>query len=183
MAKRLYRGGEDARRSNPIYSGLMIGVLVGLIFAIGVALWVRSSNPFKSPDPIPQAATTGSPQSAPPEPEPAPNYDFYKVLPGDTPTAPPEAEPVIVPNPPRYYLQAGAFQDADDADNLKAELALLGIEAQIQTGVVADQGVLHRVRIGPFTAMDAVNSTRSVLMQNNIEADLVKESPTPSETP
>ena len=181
MAKRLYRGGADARRSNPIYSGLMIGVLVGLIFAIGVALWVRSSNPFKSPDKIPQATTAGPPQSAPPEP--APNYDFYKVLPGDTPATPPEQVPIKVPNPPRYYLQAGAFQDADDADNVKAELALLGIEAKIQTCVVADKGVLHRVRIGPFTAMDAVNSTRSVLVQNNIEADLVKEPPTPSETP
>lgn len=179
MAKRLYRGGEDARRGNPVFSGLMIGLIVGLVLAIAVALWVRGSNPFKSPDKIPQTSEN-QPQSAPPEPEPAPTYDFYKVLPGDTPTAPPEPVPSPAPVKSQYYLQAGAFQNADDADNLKAQLALLGVEAQIQTGVVADKGVMHRVRIGPFSAMDAVNSTRALLVQNNIDVDLVKESPHPT---
>lgn len=180
MRKRLYRGGEDSRRGNPILSGLMIGLMVGLVMAIIVFLWVKSSNPFRSSDKIPSQSSTVSPApDAPPEPAPAPAYDFYKVLPGDTPTAPPDPLPTKKPDHPRYYLQAGAFQNADDADNLKAQLALLGIEAQIQTGVVADKGVLHRVRIGPFAAMDAVNSTRSLLVQNNIDADLVKEPPTP----
>lgn len=181
MAKRLYRGGEDARRGNPIFSGLVIGLIVGLVLAIAVALWVRGSNPFKSPDKVTQTPEN-PPQSAPPEPEPAPTYDFYKVLPGDTPTAPPEPAPSPPPVKSKYYLQAGAFQNADDADNLKAQLALLGVEAQIQTSVVADKGVMHRVRIGPFTAMDAVNSTRALLVQNNIDADLVKESPITQET-
>lgn len=182
MAKRLYRGGEDARRGNPVFSGLMIGLIVGLVLAIAVALWVKGSNPFKSADKVTQAPEN-LPQSAPPEPEPAPTYDFYKVLPADTPAAP--LDPVPSPPPPaksNYYLQAGAFQHADDADNLKAQLALLGVEAQIQTSVVADKGVMHRVRIGPFAAMDAVNSTRALLTQNNIDADLVKEPPPTMET-
>ena len=178
MAKRLYRGGEDARHGSPVFSGLMIGLIVGLVLAIAVALWVRGSNPFKSPDKITQTPVN-QPQSAPPEPEPAPTYDFYKVLPGDTPTAPPEPAPRPPSVKAKYYLQAGAFQNADDADNVKAQLALLGIEAQIQTSVIADKGVIHRVRIGPFTAMDTVNSTRALLVQNNIDADLVKESPHP----
>ena len=181
MAKRLYRGGEDARRGNPVFSGLMIGLIVGLVLAIAVALWVRGSDPFKSADKIVHPPAN-QPQSAPPEPEPAPTYDFYKVLPGDTPTAPPEPAPSPPPVKANYYLQAGAFQNADDADNVKAQLALLGIEAQIQTSVIADKGVIHRVRIGPFTAMDAVNSTRALLVQNNIDAELVKESPHPQET-
>ena len=183
MAKRIYRGREDARRGSPVFSGLMIGLIVGLVFAILVALWVKSTNPFKSADKTTASTPAVNPaQSAPPEPETAPSYDFYKVLPGDTPTAPPE--PVAVKPPPRlrYYLQAGAFQNADDADNLKAQLALLGIEAQIQTGATTAKGVIHRVRIGPFTAMAAVNSTRELLVQNNIDASLVKEPPTPQET-
>jgi cell division protein FtsN len=110
-------------------------------------------------------------------PEAAPSFDFYKVLPG-------EPQPVLPPAPaasaPLLYLQAGAFQSPADADNLKASLALLGIEASIQTGEVADKGIFHRVRIGPMDGMDEVERTRAVLTQNNIPAVLVKE-PHPSQ--
>ena len=180
MTKRLYRGEENARRGNPIFSGLVIGLIIGLVLAIVVALWVRSNNPFKSLDKMPVQPPTANSTPSPTEPEPAPTYDFYKVLPEDTPTAP--AAPVPPPPiHPKYYLQAGSFQNTEDADNLKAQLALLGIEAQIQTRDVPEKGVFHRVRIGPFMAMDAVNSTRALLVQNNIEADLVKEPSTPQE--
>jgi len=179
----MYQGQEDRRSGSPVLNGLMIGLIVGLLFAIIVALWVKSSNPFKSPDQIPVRPQTPVPAEpivvAPiaAEPARAPDYDFYKVLPGDTPAAPPEPNPRVIAKPARYFLQAGAFQNADDADNLKAQLALLGVEAKIQTSVVAEKGVMHRVRIGPFKAMDAVNNTRALLIQNNIDADLVKESP------
>ena len=179
MPKRIFEGREDRRKGTPVFNGLMIGLMVGLLFAIIVALVVKSNNPFKSPDQIsvrPPIPVPVEPVPAPAEVPRAPDYDFYKVLPGDTPAAPPEPPVVNKPKPTRYFLQAGAFQNADDADNLKAQLALLGVEAQIQTGVVPDKGVMHRVRIGPFKAMDAVNNTRALLIQNNIDADLVKES-------
>ena len=182
MPKRIFEGREERRKGTPVLNGLMIGLLVGLLFAIIVALVVKSSNPFKSRDQIPVRPTIPvpvEPVPAPVETPRAPDYDFYKVLPGDTPTAPPEPKITVKPKPTRYFLQAGAFKDADEADNVKAQLALLGIEAQIQTSVVPDKGVVHRVRIGPFKAMDAVNNTRALLIQNNIDADLVKESPSP----
>ena len=108
--------------------------------------------------------------------------DFYKVLPDNTSSAlPPTAAPATTA--PRLYLQAGAFQRADEADNLKAQLALLGVEAVIQTSEVPNKGVLHRVRIGPFHTADEANRTRSLLAQNNIPVTLVKEVPTQQETP
>lgn len=168
----------NRRRGHPVFSGLLIGLVVGLALAVGVALWVKSNNPFKSSEPVTQPATK---PAHPAPPETAPSFDFYKVLPGDTPSATPRQKDAA-PNQPLYYLQAGAFQNAADADNLKARLALLGVEAQIQTSELADKGVFHRVRIGPFVAMDAVNTTRSLLTQNNINADLVKEPPQPQET-
>jgi cell division protein FtsN len=186
MPKRIFQGREDRRKGTPVLNGLMIGLLVGLLFAIVVALLVKSSNPFKSPDQIPVRPTLPvpvEPEPAPVETPRAPDYDFYKVLPGDTPAAPPEPKITVKPKSTRYFLQAGAFKDADEADNVKAQLALLGIEAQIQTSVVPDKGVVHRVRIGPFKAMDAVNNTRALLIQNNIDADLVKESSSPSGEP
>jgi cell division protein FtsN len=171
---------RPAKRSgNSIFTGVMIGLIVGAILAVGVALWVTGSNPFKPATP---AATPTPDAPAATDPEAAPSFDFYKVLPGD---AQGELPPSTAPAMPatRYYLQAGAFQNADDADNLKAQLAMLGLEAVIQTGEVADKGVLHRVRVGPFRALDEVNRTRSLLTQNDIPATLVKEVPTPQETP
>ncbi|HJX58711.1 MAG TPA: SPOR domain-containing protein [Thiobacillus sp.] len=158
---------RNTRRSggSSIFTGVLIGLIVGAVLAVGVALWVTGNNPFKS-------AT----------PEPAPSFDFYKVLPGD---AQGELPPSTAPAAPatRYFLQAGAFQNAGDADNLKAQLAMLGVEAVIQTGEVAGKGVFHRVRVGPFSAMDEVDRTRSLLKQNDIPATLVKEIPTPQESP
>ncbi len=160
-----------------IFTGVLIGLIVGAILAVGVALWATGLNPFKSSPPTP---ATG--QAVPVTPETAPSFDFYKVLPGDTASELPSAAAPAAPTL-RYYLQAGAFQNPADADNLKAQLAMLGIEAAIQTGDVAGKGVFHRVRAGPFRVMDEVNRTRSLLTQNNIPATLVKETFTPQETP
>lgn len=196
MAKPTHRGtdrrsGGNSRKGKSIFTGVLIGVSVGAVLAVGVALWVTGNNPFKSAASGPDAAPTSPAAievapSATPEaaatPETAPSFDFYKVLPGDAPSElpqPPAAEQAQT----LYYLQAGAFQNADDADNLKAQLAMLGVEAEIQTTEVADKGMLHRVRVGPFRSVDEANRTRSLLAQNNIQVTLVKETPTQQEKP
>ncbi|MGB9129245.1 MAG: SPOR domain-containing protein [Thiobacillus sp.] len=170
---------RNTRRSggSSVFTGVLIGLTVGAILAVGVALWATGNNPFKliTPSPAPTHATPDTPDAAP-------SFDFYKVLPGDAPGELPPSTAPAAPTP-RYYLQAGAFQNPNDADNLKAQLALLGVEAVIQTSEVPDKGVFHRVRVGPFNAIDEVNRTRSLLTQNNIPATLVKEVPTPQETP
>jgi cell division protein FtsN len=178
MAKSSSRNGGRSGGS-PVFTGVLIGLVVGAILAVGVALWVTGSNPIKTE---PSAPVTPAP-AAPTKPDTAPSFDFYQVLPGDAPGTLPSAPAAPAAAHPQYYLQAGAFHNPDEADNLKAQLALLGVEATIQTDEVPDKGLLHRVRIGPFAAMDAVNRTRSLLTQNNIPATLVRE-PTPSqETP
>ena len=73
-----------------------------------------------------------------------------------------------------FYLQAGAFHALNEADNMKARLALLGIEATIQSNPATDRGMLHRVRIGPFSRVEEVNRTRETLKQNGIESTLIK---------
>jgi cell division protein FtsN len=170
---------RNTRRSggSSIFTGVLIGLVVGAILAVGVALWATGLNPFKSTPP----ETTPRPV-APATPEAAPSFDFYKILPGNAPGELPASTAPAAPAP-RYYLQAGAFQNPNDADNLKAQLALLGIEAAIQTGEVAGKGVFHRVRVGPFHAINEVDRTRSLLTQNHIPATLVKETPNPQEMP
>lgn len=165
---------------SPVFTGVLIGLILGAVLAVVVALWVKGSNPFR-PAP-PGSAPAGPAAPAPATPETAPSFDFYKVLPGDAGSALPAAAAPAAPAP-RYFLQAGAFHNASDADNLKAQLAMLGVEAAIQSGDVSDKGVLHRVRVGPFQAMDEVERTRALLTQNNIPSTLVREVPPPEETP
>ena len=163
---------------SPIFAGVLIGLIVGAILAVGVALWATGLNPFKSAEPAAKAPAPAERS----EPDPAPSFDFYKVLPSERPSELPPAARPSAPTP-RYFLQAGAFRNPADADNLKAQLALLGVEATIQTSEVADKGVFHRVRVGPYRGMDELNRTRSLLTQNNIPTTLVKEVPTTQETP
>ena len=176
MAKPASRSAK--RGGSSIFTGVLIGLTVGAVLAVAVAIWVTGSIPFRNGGEPKQP--TAAP-AAPAAPEPAPSFDFYKVLPGGAPEELPSAEPAAAP--PIYYLQAGAFQNPADADNLKAQLALLGIEAVIQTSEVADKGVFHRVRVGPFDAPAEAERTRALLAENDISATLVKELPTQQETP
>ena len=162
---------------NTIFTGVLIGLIIGAVLAVGVALWATNNNPFKLAKPERAPAKTSPPPAHPATPEAAPSFDFYKVLPSDAPNELPPT-PNAQANTPLYYLQAGAFQSPADADNLKAQLALLGVEAVIQTSDVDNKGVFHRVRIGPLRAMDDVNRTRALLTQNNIPVTLVKQVPT-----
>ena len=68
----------------------------------------------------------------------------------------------------------GAFQKAPDADNVKAKLALLGIEASIQEVTTADKGKLLRVRAGPFAKPPEMNKARNELAANGIQATVIK---------
>lgn len=182
MAKSPSRSAK--RGGHSIFTGVLIGLVVGAILAVGVALWVTGSNPFKTATTSPGSASAPATSPNPPAtPDVAPSFDFYKVLPGDAPAGLPGTSGSTAVDTPRYYLQAGAFQNAADADNLKAQLALLGVEAVILTSDLADKGIFHRVRIGPFDAMDEVNRTRSLLAQNNIPATLVREEPNAQESP
>ncbi|MHB0972820.1 MAG: SPOR domain-containing protein [Thiobacillus sp.] len=179
MAKPASRPAKRGRSS--IFTGVLIGLIVGAILAVGVALWATGVNPFKLGRHAAAPAKSAAPAAA--QPDTAPSFDFYKVLPDNgTPGAlPSTAAPAAAA--PRLYLQAGAFQRADEADNMKAQLALLGVEAVIQSSEVPGKGMLHRVRVGPFGTIDEVNRTRSLLAQNNIPVTLVKEVPTQQETP
>jgi cell division protein FtsN len=77
--------------------------------------------------------------------------------------------------PTRYIIQAGSFRSLEQADRLKARLALYGIEATIQTVTINNNDTWHRVRIGPMTDLSALNKTRKRLQDNGIATMVVKE--------
>ncbi|MRV73264.1 SPOR domain-containing protein [Duganella sp. FT92W] len=72
-----------------------------------------------------------------------------------------------------YYLQAGAFREMSDAENQRAKLALMGFEATVSDRTT-DAGVLHRVRMGPFAQVEAMNKARSKLSENGVDVSVVR---------
>jgi cell division protein FtsN len=186
---------KDYKRPEPKSRGsgssFLVGILIGLVLGLGIALaaaWYINkmpspflngrtppykSEPAKVEKPAPKAEAAKAPDGKP-------RFDFYKILPGSEEPATDqqlkEAQQKATSTTAKetFFLQAGAFQNAPDADNLKARLALLGLEAAIQTTTVPDKGVWHRVRVGPYTSVEELNRTRDTLKQNGIETALIK---------
>ncbi|HUX65364.1 SPOR domain-containing protein [Sulfuricella sp.] len=184
---------SSRKGGSPLFTGVLIGLAVGLAVAIGVALYINfSPKPFVSRDKQPEEATKaatkngGAAQKAAPaemagkngKPADKPRFDFYTILPGsEEPVSEQEikqAKKQEGATKDSYFLQVGSFQAAAEADNMKARLALLGLEAVIQTADIPDKGVWHRVRIGPFTNIEDMNRSRTLLAQNDIPSSLVK---------
>lgn len=193
---------RSSGRGSVFFSGFLLGLIVGVGAAVGVAVFVKGGeSPFTTngtnaaaPMPAGQAEPFATPAKGggvdeSPEAQ-AKRFDFYKILPGSEPAVTsqaakkPEAAaqaqpPATVAKPSAtpaesYYLQVGAFQTEQEADNVKAKLALLGLEAMVQTADVPSKGVIHRVRVGPYAKLDQITSARAELAQNGFAADLVK---------
>ena len=118
-----------------------------------------------------------------------PRFEFYKILPGSEEAAPAakpaedkpadakagegKAKDAKAPAEP-LYLQVGAFQKSSDADNLKARLALIGMDAAVLEVEVPDKGKIYRVRVGPFSSVDEMNRARKQLSDNGVQTAPVK---------
>lgn len=72
-----------------------------------------------------------------------------------------------------YFLQAGAFREVSDAESTRGKLALLGFEATISDRI-SDAGTLHRVRIGPFSQVEAMNRARAKLVDSGVDVAIVR---------
>jgi cell division protein FtsN len=76
-------------------------------------------------------------------------------------------------DPWRYFLQAGAFRGRPDAESMRGRLALEGVDASISE-YQSDNGLLYRVRIGPFDQLTAMNRVRGKLSDNGVDAAVVR---------
>lgn len=108
-------------------------------------------------------------------------FDFYTILPEtetvlpDRPRKEPKAAKVEKPEENvSYVLQVAAFNNFEDADNLKAKLALQGLTAQIQKVVIEGKGEYHRVRLGPYDKLQDLDSVNQQLGKMGIKAIRLK---------
>jgi cell division protein FtsN len=131
---------------------------------------------------------------------PKPRFEFYAILPEMEVVVPeeeiqastakpapvaeksvhkqPAAEKSIRKQPAAlkqiYYLQAGSFSGAVQAESFKAKLAMMGFETDIQTITINGKDTRHRVRVGPFYNLTTLQQARSKLDKQGIDTYTVK---------
>lgn len=127
----------------------------------------------------------------PGDPVPEKRFQFYDILPGKAEAVPGKEPPKTAEVKPAdakdkdpkkeaaaekpgkpHYLQAGSFSKAEDADNLKANLAMMGLEANVQQVMVQDK-TFFRLRLGPYTKVEDANKVRAELAKAGVDTALI----------
>lgn len=181
--------------------GFLAGLVSGLAISVAIALYLTNApvpfvtkvqrstenvtpdtgdpnRPLFSPQipsgPAPEAnRSAAAPSEAPESANPIPD-----TSPGSGPAARSAASPATASGAEpaetgaRFLLQVGAYKSADDADAIRARLALLGLDAKV-SAVQAEGTTLYRVRLGPYGQLDDVNGIRRTLSENGMEPQLV----------
>jgi cell division protein FtsN len=161
-----------------------VGLASGLSLSLLVLIWqnYREKHPVTAgadvPKPEPRAEKAGVATDAE---EGAKNYDFYDMLPKFEVVVPEKDHevassrtdaPANIEKPGVYVLQAGSYRQQAEADRIRAQLKMQGIDANVQR-VAVDDDVWHRVRIGPITDLAELNRLRTRLRAADFDDALV----------
>ncbi len=101
-----------------------------------------------------------------------PRFDFYKMLKeNEVPVFATPDDGSNKPAKPRtFILQVASFKSAADAEQLKVELILLGLESKAERVVVRNGEVWNRVLVGPFNDRSKLSKARNKLISNGHQA-------------
>jgi cell division protein FtsN len=127
-----------------------------------------SSVPVPDPAVQPKAAASAPAKAAAAKPAPAsdPLGDLAKAKVEGLSSGPGV-------DPFSYFIQAGAFRTPEDAEQQRAKLLLLGMQAKVSEREQAGRTV-YRVRLGPFDKKEDADKAKERLDNNSIETALVR---------
>lgn len=188
MTKAAARDYRTKRKSTG-FSGWTAG-LCGLALGLGVAavVYIKDHRPDAPIAKVGKTDRRKSRGNEPPDTEAADSapensaksYAFYDMLPKFEVVIP-EKEKVVrpdlrsIPETRRgiYVLQAGSYKNFADADRVRAQLALQGIESKVQKVTMGDES-WQRVRIGPISKLDELNRLQQLLRKADIDAIVIR---------
>ena len=89
------------------------------------------------------------------------------------PPPPPKPAPETQPKPEskptattQYFLQAGSFRQRSEADRVRAQIILMGLDARLEDAKLANGDVWHRVQVGPFADQSRLTQAEQTLSGN-----------------
>lgn len=126
------------------------------------------------PDAMPEPTPPVVPEQKPVTPEEAAKIDAQRAeaaLAGLTPPPPPL---VASASQTQYFLQAGSFRKAADADRVRAQIILLGQSVQIESGTVRDE-LWYRVLVGPFASKEQLAGAQKSLAASGFSNLLLQQ--------
>jgi cell division protein FtsN len=166
------------------WMGLIVGLSAGLVVAAGV--YIKDHRPEGA---APHTAKADKKKTYPPAPDagepgsseaPAKSYDFYEMLPKFEVVVPekdkdvrPDVRPAPETRRGTYVLQAGSYKNFADADRIRAQLALQGVESKVQK-VSVDNDTWHRIRVGPISNLDELNRMRQILRKADVDVLVIR---------
>lgn len=162
-----------------LISGLVIGLFVAFLFQLE-----PGREGVKRDTPPPRQVE----QRKPAKPaEPQPRYDFYTLLPESeqlvpessvpeqAPPAPPKQETAKPQDTTRFFLQAGSFRQRNEADRVRAQILLLGMDVKLEDAKLGDGETWYRVQVGPFQDRGSVNQAQKTLAGNGFDNLLLQQ--------
>ncbi len=178
MARRQARRGAGGHGLAWFASGLVCGLVLATVV---IVTGVLPGGP-QSDQPSEPSGRDEPPIAESEAPARSRNYEFFTVLPEMEVVVPEQeieqrargAQPSVedgVAGP--YLLQVGSFRSASDAEGLRAQVTLLGLNARVQN-VTVDDSSWHRVRVGPFDSAREADGARRRLLENGFEAMVLR---------
>jgi cell division protein FtsN len=131
-----------------------------------------AAAPAVTADPLADLAKKQNPNSAPAASTPAAPAPAASTPPPAATPQPANKAP-STNDPFTYFVQAGAFKSAADADAQKAKLSMMGIEAKVSEREQAGRAIF-RVRSGPFDDKDQAEKIKARLDASGMDAALVR---------
>jgi cell division protein FtsN len=172
----------DFRRWREFGYGALAGaVLTSMAFVYAGGQAHRGVEAPDAPRPDPHRAARPDPEAGAGSGKPAEKYDFYEMLPNFEVVVPEKDKDVKrdlpaaakIERPGVYVLQAGSYRNESDADRVRAQLAMQGVQAKVQR-VAVDADVWHRVRIGPINNLDELTKVRKQLQAADVDALVIR---------
>ena len=180
-------------KASPGWVWMLAGLAIGLFVAFLVYLAdhpIEVKRGENKPAPVieksraavsgKKSAGTGGKQKSETQ---KPRFDFYNLLPEMEVLIPEQeiaaereknssGEQVV------YDLQVGSFRQFEDADRLRAKLALMNFESHIQritiTGNYNREQTWFRVRVGPFKSAREMGKVRNRLRDQSMDPIVLK---------
>jgi cell division protein FtsN len=167
----------------PGWVWMFVGIAVGVTAAAGVWILRPSDGPATVAE-APRVNTEAERRRIELPPEQPSRFSFYEllpsyevVIPADEParqaprrgaTEAQPAQPSALPEAGEYVIQVASFRSQGDAEAQRAQLALIGVEARVETVTIDSSQTWYRVRIGPISDPARVQSTVTRLRENGI---------------